>query len=167
MMTAEEIGRKSLELRNKIRRGALVMLIGTCFILYLAWLAAYSFDEYVPAGTIAIAAIYTAYEVYSRRPPSGIPTPVTVGVYANQLERRSNNLRSIWRWYGVPMLVALLAFALALHFASPKRPQAWRDIGPFVLLSFIWAVLLVVISVRESRRLQGELDHLLAATREG
>jgi hypothetical protein len=161
-MSPNEIRQKALELRLRAQRGNLGMLLPVCFVAYVGWraLTIPSTAEHIAGGIALVAALYAAFGVYKRRLFPRRATFDDAALFRGFLQRRRDALRKIWYWYAAPVLVGLVTFAVTLLLVHPQQQLPWKNIAPFVLWSFIWALSLSVISWREAQRLQAEIDAL-------
>ena len=102
-----------------------------------------------------VAAVYMIYRLSRKRLPRG----QSLEVYRAQLRQQRDALQNVWSWYGGPMLLALLAFALRFPLERANL-LTWINIVPFTTLSVLWAFFLTIQGKRVARQLQEELDSL-------
>jgi hypothetical protein len=166
-MSVEEIRNKALKFEGRIRwrnkRETIAALVAIgIFIFYIVKFpspAARTGSALVIAGLI-----YVIWRMNGMAAPATTPVSMGfdtwVGFHRRELERQRDALRSIWRWYLLPMLPGILVFSLGVILPKMHRlADVWRA-APFslMLVAFFWFV--IQANLRGARRLQEQIDEL-------
>ncbi|HLJ44675.1 MAG TPA: hypothetical protein VKU01_01620 [Bryobacteraceae bacterium] len=154
---SDDISRRSQELQRNTRRKNAVFLVGALFVTAMGCraVADRAVIDRASGALMLVSAAYVMYRLFRKRLPRG----QSLEAYKAQLQQQRDALHNISSWYGGPMLLALLAFALRFPLER-SDPVIWMNIAPFTALAILWSFFLAIQGKRAARQIQEELDSL-------
>ncbi len=165
----DEIRAGAVRFRRTIRRrnlrehvaGAVV----TAVFAFYAWAAD---GPWTRTGALLVIAgnLYVGLQI-SRRGwsgPAAPDTPVIAALRAD-LERQRDALRSVWRWYLLPYVPGLTAFAVGVEVDNP--PVAWVSLAIYLALGLASFAGIAALNQAAAREMQREIDRLDKLRRDG
>lgn len=165
----DEIRAGAVKFRRTIRRrnlrehvaGAVVTAV---FALY-AWAAD---GPWTRTGALLVIAgnLYVALQIRRRgwSGPAAPDTPV-IAAHRADLERQRDALRSVWRWYLLPYVPGLTAFAVGVEVDNP--PVAWVSLAIYLALGLALFAGVTALNQAAARQMQREIDRLDKLRRDG
>jgi hypothetical protein len=172
-MTLEIIRRKARDLHARTRRE----LLGNIAILLLAiGLSGFGIawaPDPVQRAAFALVIAWSLLGQYALN--RGMWSPILPGdaalttgleYYRRELERRAYLLRRVLRWSFGPIVLGVVAFYVPTVWREIRKRGMRPEMFPFLVLFVIWLVAWFVIRMREQRKLQRELDELIAIEKE-
>ncbi len=146
---SDDISRRSQELQRNTRRKNAVFVLGASLVAAMGCRAVAdpATIDRASGALMLLSAAYVMFRVFRKRVPRG----QSLEAYKAQLQQQRDALQNVWSWYGGPMLLALLAFALRFPV---------MNVVPFTTLAILWSFLLTIQGKRAARELQQELDSL-------
>ena len=172
-MSADLIRYKAQQRRAKARLETLAVIATGCILSVLFGLAALRAGETVVRagwGVLSLWCIYFSYHTYRWLWPgsiaAGAELAVSLEFYRNQLERRRDYGRHIWRRSGLPFCLLGLALVLVPALSSSvHNPRVLLNAAPFFVLLIVWAVAFAYQRKAQRREIEQDLEELRAFER--
>ena len=170
-MSVEEIRRKAMKLQRKIFwENALSYLIGLGGVAYLSFcLMGHRFPKTalfrLGLGLILIAILYMLWQTHKRSPSRRVPAEIglvsCLDFHRQELERRRDFHRSVWRWGLGPAIPGVVLLLVALARIHPNyAPHPGWNLAGVIAVSVLLYIYASVQSAGRARKLQGEIDEL-------
>ncbi len=174
-MSLEEIRRKAHQFhtRSKLKvLAAIVLGIVLCGVFAAVSAKAQYLVLRIGWGILSLWGVYGAWMAYKWVWPSNLAEDAALGTslefYRNELERRRDYTRHIWRNSALWLCFVGLAFlVLPVLGMALKNPRLLLNAIPFFVLLAAWFVAFVFLRRRDRQWLQREIDELRALQREG
>lgn len=173
-MSADQLRHKALQFQNRARLEAAYSTMGgvVLFVLF-AWTFA-SRQEVVPRigwGVLSLWCIYFAGRsckgLWRGRIAADATVHTTLESYRSRLEKRRDYGRHIWRKAGLPFCFLGMAMVVApVVIRSFAVPELLLKVAPVIVLFLVWLAVFLPLRKRQQRKLQQEIDQLLAFERE-
>jgi hypothetical protein len=174
-MSLEEIRRKAHQFHARSRWKALMAIV-IGIVLGGVFAAVSAKAQYLVLrigwGILSLWGLYAAWKAYKWVWPSNLAEDAALSTslefYRNELERRRDYTRHIWRNSALWLCFVGLAFlVLPVLGMAVKNPRLLLNAIPFFVLLAAWFVAFVFLRRRDQRMLQREIDELEALPREG
>jgi hypothetical protein len=163
-ISLDQIRQKSRRLERLVSRRNLVEYIATVVVVvsfsWIMWVDP-SGTVRTGAGLLIAAAVFMAYRLHTRGTATSFPSDLglrsALEFHRVQLKRQVDLLRSVWRWYILPMVPGFLVLDIGMAREHPERTL--RIVAGGVL------ALLLALGIHELNRrgaagLQRRLDRL-------
>jgi hypothetical protein len=137
-------------------------------MLAMGWIAFLVPEPFVRVGAllIALAAIYVSCQLFVRTRIHARKSGQAIAIhseYRSELERQSEALLSVWRWYLLPFVPGVIVFIVGVAFAPSSGMSILESIGfsakalgfAAIVLGFVW-----LLNVRAARMLLADIRSL-------
>jgi hypothetical protein len=169
-MSLEEIRRKAHQFHSRSRLKALTAIvigIALCGVFAAVSAKAQYLVLRIGWGILSLWGVYGAWMAYKWVWPSNLAEDAAVTTslefYRNELERRRDYTRHIWRNSALWLCFVGLGFlVLPVLGMALKNPRLLLNAIPFFVLLAAWFVAFVFLRRRDQRTLQREIDELTA-----
>ncbi|MGC2448617.1 MAG: hypothetical protein WA477_13310 [Candidatus Sulfotelmatobacter sp.] len=173
-MSADQLRHKVLQDQNIARvKAAYSTILGV--ILFVLFARAFAIGhDVVPRigwGVLSLWCIYYAYQsskgIGRGQITADATLRTTVESYRSRLEKRRDYIRHIWRKAGLPFCFLGMAIVLAPALINSfEDPKLLLKAAPVLVLFVVWLAVFLPSRKRQQRKLQQEIDQLLAFERE-
>ncbi len=155
--------RRTIRLRN-LREHVAGAVVTAVFGFY-AWAAD---GPWTRTGALLVIAgnLYVALQIRQRAwsSPAAPDAPV-IAAHRADLERQRDALRSVWRWYLLPYVPGMTAFAVGVEVDNP--PVAWVSLAIYLALGLASFAVVAALNRAAARQMQREIDALDDLRRDG
>ncbi len=170
-MSVEQLRHKAEERRSKARFETLVSIaIGLTLCMFFAWTftTTHELTMRLGFGVLTLWCLYVPYQAYKwiwpRRFEPDLAPSTTLQSYRNELEKRRDYVRHIWRRAGLTFCFLGLALIIVPELIKALgSPRLVLNVLPVCVLLVIWCALFFPQRKRRLRRLEQEIQELGAA----
>jgi FtsH-binding integral membrane protein len=173
-ISLEEMRQEAQKLETKIfwrnvREYVACALVVACFGYYAS--VFHSTLIRAGCGLVIAGALFAVLRLHktgaARTVPAELAFRTCVGFHRQELERQRDLLRSVWRWYLLPLVAGMVVFLLGLFELTMQRPHTSEHARTIVIVFALTAAgcALVFVGVGKlnqwaARKLQREIDTL-------
>ena len=158
----DEIRAGAMKFRRTIRRRNLREHVAGAVVTAVFGFYAWAADgPWTRTGALLVIAgnLYVALQI-GRRGWSNpwAPDAPVIAAHRAELERQRDALRSVWRWYLLPYVPGMTAFAVGVEVDNP--PVAWVSLAIYLALGLASFAVVAALNRAAARQMQREIDAL-------
>lgn len=170
-MSLDEIHKKAQRFQRTILWRNLREYLAAAFVVACFSSFLWRFDGILirtGSALVIAGALYIVYQLHKRGSAKTVPADLAsmtcLNFHRDELERQRDLLRSVWRWYLLPIVPGLVLFLIGHAVKVP--PEHWGAFG--VTAAVCAAVFASVGALNQwaARRLQRQIDELDALEKE-
>ena len=166
-MSIAEIREKSTKFEGRIRsRNLRETVVGVLVILVFGYYMVRFPAPLQRAGSLLTIAgiVLVIYRMNGMAAPEKAPADCgfenCVAFHRRELERQRDLLRTVWRWYILPLVPGILLFCAAVIAPKVRHGRDWWRASPFLVLMAAWFWVTGWINRRAADKLQRRIEEL-------
>lgn len=160
----DDLRRRALRFERRVHwRNVREYVAGAVVCVFFAAMLAHAHGWQITAPALLIAGVaYILFQLHQRGSARSLPAQAgimaTLEFHRRELERQRDALKSVWRWYLLPIAPGCIASALVTAIDRGVDFRLWIGVGIMVsIFYFVWR-----LNAAAARRLEGKIEELKA-----